>query len=257
MIISHRYRYLFVQVPQTASSSIGTELCENYAGEPILYKHARYSEFLEEASPEEKEYFVFAGIRNPLDCMVTEYFRRKAGKRTEENRLHLEKYIFIRDNNATFSEFVKKYHHHFHKPERFLYRDVNFIYKYENLQVDFSRVLVKLDIEQKRPLPRFNKTTGKTEPFLSYYTGEIQPIVRIALGKRMKQAGYRFPADWLSSPGRTPFLCLTALVRTAALVIRLMRMRSNAPVNPGSHDTYTRRLRKVYIEDKKTGADRE
>jgi hypothetical protein len=257
MIISHRYRYVFVQVPVTASSSIGIELCDNYSGEPILYKHACYDEFLKKARPEEKEYFVFAGARNPLDCIVTEYFRRKAGKRTEENRLYLEKYVFIRDNDASFPEFVKKYHYHFHKPVNSFYRGVNFVYKYERLQEDFSSVLEKLGIEQKRPLPQFNRSTGKTDPFLSYYTRDIQPMVRIVLGKRMKQAGYEFPTDWLPSHGRTPFLYMTAIARTAAFAIKLMGIRRNGPVNPGSHDTYTRRLRKTYVEDRKSGADKE
>ena len=67
MIISHKYKYLFVELPLTASTAVSKELRENYDGESILYKHATYHEFLKIASPEEKKYFVFSGMCNPLD----------------------------------------------------------------------------------------------------------------------------------------------------------------------------------------------
>ena len=255
MILSHRYRYLFIQVPRTASSSIGIELCKNYAGEPILHKHCCYDEFLEQAGPEEREYFVFAGVRNPLDSLVTEYFRRKAGERTKENVLHLEKYVFIRDKEASFPEFVKRFHYHFHKTDRSFYRGVDFVYKYENLQEDFSRVLEKLGIEQKRLLPQFNMSTGKTEPFLSYYTEEIQPIVRIVMNGRMKQTGYEFPEDWQTSTAKMPYILMTALVGTIAFAAKIMKMRRRGSVKHGLHDSYTQRLRKTYVKDDDSGID--
>lgn len=255
MIISHKYKYVFIQVPRTASSSIGKELCYNYAGEPILYKHACYDDFLKQANPEEKEYFVFAGMRNPLDCIVTEYFRRKEGKGIEQNALNLEKYLFIRDNNASFQEFLKKFHNHFHKPGKSFIKGVDFVYKYENLQQDFSRILDILGIEQKRPLPQFNRTTGKTDYFLSYFTIEVQPMVRIVLGKRMKKYGYEFTADWLHSSGKTPFLFMTALVKTALFAAKYMRLYHNRTAIPGSDDVYSRRLKKTCIEGRKSETD--
>ena len=75
MIISHKYKYLFIQNPNTGSTSIGYELCENYNGKPILYKHATYLDFEEIATREEKKYFTFTTVRNPLDKMTTIYMR--------------------------------------------------------------------------------------------------------------------------------------------------------------------------------------
>lgn len=46
MIISHKYRLLFIEVPLTASWAIHHELCNNYEGKPILHKHATYSDYL-------------------------------------------------------------------------------------------------------------------------------------------------------------------------------------------------------------------
>jgi len=249
MIVSHRYRYVFVQVPRTASSSIGIELCQLYSGEPILHKHASYNEFLEHAGPEEKKYFVFAGTRNPLDCIVTEYFRRKAGERTRENRLHQEKHKFITDNKASFPEFVKKYHYHFHKPDRTFCGNADFVIRYEKLQFDFGKVLKQLGIDQKRPLPQSNRTAGKTDSYLSYYTPDIQPMIRVVLGKRMKMAGYEFPDEWIISRFKAPFLCFAAGVKTALFAMKISGTRLNQPVNPGDHDSYSSRLRRTFVEE--------
>ncbi|NJN96772.1 MAG: hypothetical protein HC875_23010 [Anaerolineales bacterium] len=73
MIISHTHRYVFVQLPHAGSTAIGTELVENYEGVTILHKHAHYLEFLRIASADEKKYFVFSSIRNPLDEAVSIY----------------------------------------------------------------------------------------------------------------------------------------------------------------------------------------
>ena len=75
MVISHKHKYLFIQIPQTASSAIAKELCEIYNGSHILRKHSHYFEFEQQASPDEKKYFAFAGIRNPLDTTVSVYYK--------------------------------------------------------------------------------------------------------------------------------------------------------------------------------------
>ena len=73
MIISHTHKYLFVEIPLTASYAIRHELCEYYGGVPILHKHASFPDFLQIAAPHERDYFVFATVRNPLDETVSRY----------------------------------------------------------------------------------------------------------------------------------------------------------------------------------------
>ncbi len=67
MIISHKYKHLFIELPLTASTAVSKELGENYGGSWILYKHAAYQDFLRQATAEEKEPFVFSSSHNPLD----------------------------------------------------------------------------------------------------------------------------------------------------------------------------------------------
>jgi len=45
MIVSHRHRYLFIEIPLTGSWAIHRELREHYGGSPILHKHASYPEY--------------------------------------------------------------------------------------------------------------------------------------------------------------------------------------------------------------------
>ena len=77
MFISHRHRFLFVQLPHTGGSAIAAEICENYGAERILRKHSPYHEFLGIASSEERRYKVFAAIRNPMDEALSIYFKYK------------------------------------------------------------------------------------------------------------------------------------------------------------------------------------
>ena len=80
MIVSHRHKYVFIQLDQTASTAMARELCQHYGGEPMLWKHARYCDFMKVATPEEKEYFFFSGVRNPMDALVSTYLRQKSDR---------------------------------------------------------------------------------------------------------------------------------------------------------------------------------
>ena len=77
MVISHKHRYLFVEVPQTGSWAMHHELINYYDGEPILHKHATYLEFKRKYPVSEKKYTVFAVSRNPLDIYVSSFFKLK------------------------------------------------------------------------------------------------------------------------------------------------------------------------------------
>lgn len=52
MVISHKYEYLFVELPRTGTTAIHNELLEKYDGQGILSKHANYRDFLKIASEE-------------------------------------------------------------------------------------------------------------------------------------------------------------------------------------------------------------
>ena len=207
MVISHKYKYLFIEVYRTGSTAISSELCELYDGEKILSKHSRYHEFLKIASEEEKKYFVFSGIRNPMDMVVSGYlkmkndhkgrytnpseWRRNGGTISDKN---LKLYQTVKD--LTFEEYFNKY---FKLPydnwTNVAHGKFDFIIKFENIQKDFAEVLLRLNIEQKRELPHKNKTEQK-ENFLDYYTPEIRKRSLFIFGPFMEKWGYSFPEEW-------------------------------------------------------------
>jgi hypothetical protein len=209
MIISHKYKYLFVELPHTASTAVSQELRDNYDGHQILWKHSPYHQFLRIANTEEKSYFVFSCIRNPLDVVITEYFRIKTnheGAYTDPKRwrrnggwvpdYQLRQFNFIQDNNADFATFFKRFHKvPYDNWSCLAHKQFDFVIRFENLQSDFAKVLKLLGIEQKRALPLKNKT-GNKQHFLSYYTPEIQGQAKRVFGPFMEKWDYDFPSEW-------------------------------------------------------------
>ncbi len=211
MIISHKYRYVFIMNPRTASTSIGRELCDCYGGEKILWKHALYSDFLKQASNDEKRYFAFTGQRNPLDELITLFFRQKYRNleklkkklklvnRKDIVRNRIEKSYYINKNDLTFVQYFNRYcRYNIDRSYLRIEREkMDFVYRYENLQDDFSSILKAIGIEQKRDLPQHSKKTMKKESdFYHYYTPDIRQRVQIVFSESFKEMGYAFPADW-------------------------------------------------------------
>lgn len=231
MIISHRHRYLFVEIPYTASTAISRELCQNYNGTSILHKHAPYREFLRSAAKEEREYFVFGGMRNPMDIAVSVFFKQKTNhqgfftnpEHWRENGGHVSalarrQYQFIQETSCDFATYFK----HFYRipydtwgsplPD-----DFDSVIYFESLQDDFACVLEHLGVERVRPLPQVNKTSGRAPEYQTYYTPEIIERAKWVFGPFMLRWGYALPVTWGDHWGlhasRTGFMLLSYLRR--------------------------------------------
>ena len=210
MIISHKHKYLFVALPQTGSTAISRELKENYAGERILFKHATYEDFLKIATPEEKEYFVFSCVRNPLDYAVSQYFKYVTDhkhKYTDPNRLkrlrgivaqlYRQRFDFVRQHQPTFASYFERYYRTPYSNWSMLsHKNFDFIIRFERLQDDFAEALRRVGIEPVRPLPHTNPTGKKNRDFLSYYTPDVRDRAKWVFGPYMQKWGYEFPPDW-------------------------------------------------------------
>jgi hypothetical protein len=209
MVISHQYRYLFIELFRTGSTAISKELCEMYDGQKILSKHSRYHEFINQASKDEKSYFVFSGIRHPMDTVVSGYtkllhnhkgrytdptqWRKNGGLITEKN---LSIYRDIHENKLSFENYFRKYYKlPYDNWASVAHSKLQHIIRFEHIQEDFSEALKKLGIPQKRSLPLINKTEGKTN-YLDYYTPSIRDRAVYIFGPFMEQWGYDFPASW-------------------------------------------------------------
>ena len=209
MIISHSHKYLFVELPRTGSSAVSKELILNYDAESILRKHATYRDFLRQASEDEKEYFVFSSIRNPMDKILSLYFKYKTNHRRYDDPetyrrdnaliawLLMSQFRFVNRNNASFSDFFRRFY-------RLPYDDwssldhekMDFVIRFENLSEDFETVLYRIGLTPVRPLPVVNKTANRSKDFWSYYDPEIRGRAEWVFGPYFCRWRYEFPEDW-------------------------------------------------------------
>lgn len=208
MVISHKYRFVFIEIPLTASWAIRHELCEFYGGEPILHKHASYPEFRRHATVAELKYLAFATVRNPLDETVSRYFKYKTNHKgtfsepqaitsRESEFADTIRYRFITASQASFQEYFKRFHKKtFSGMIDLSSADLASVIRFERLQEDFSRIARRLGIDQVRSIPTTNKTAGRRADWKLYYTPDIVEQAKRVFGPFMERWAYSFPAEW-------------------------------------------------------------
>lgn len=208
MIISDKHKYVFIEVPHTGSTAISKELKEKYDGEEILYKHANYHEFLEVADQKQKEYFVFAGVRNPLDEAVSLYYKfltdhksnytdpsklLKNGGWVTERKVRI--YNFVQATKD-FGKFLGKFYPRTYTSNANINKKYcDYIMRFENLDSDLTEALSKIKVDKARPLPIVNKTKDRGD-FTAYYTDKISKNAINIFGPFMKEWGYEVPEKW-------------------------------------------------------------
>ena len=210
MIISHKYKFLFIGLPFSASSAISKELHLEYDGEPYLRKHSMYHEFKNLATKSELNYFVFAVLRNPMEIAITVYEKMKANAKGNftnpelfsENGGYItkkqrNKFNFIKDNNSSFQQYFVKFHKNTYDNLSSLTIDnCDFVIKHETIAEDYLLALRKAGVVNPKLLPVANKTVGKKNDILDYYTSDIKEISIAVFGPFMEKYNYSFPEVW-------------------------------------------------------------
>lgn len=217
MIISHKYRFLFIGLPFSASSAISKELYLQHEGKPRLKKHSLYYEFKKTATKDERNYFVFAVLRNPMEIAVTVYEKMKANAKGNftnpdlfvENGGHITRkqrraFKFIQNKSATFQQYFKKF---FNKPYDNLASlcldNCDYVIRYKNIREDYLSALKKAGVSNPRPLPVANKTAGKKKDMAIYYTDDIKEKAIFVFGPFLEKHNCSFPEKW--GEVRVPF----------------------------------------------------
>jgi len=239
MIISHLHRYLFVEVPHTASTAISRELCEHYDGHRILHKHANYVEFLRHCSRKEKSYYVFAGIRNPLDVFVTEYtkyltnhngvftdLRRRSESGGWVDQEQLTRFQFVQESGRTFADYIHRFHSRVYHNWFFVdHKRFDRVMRYESVSEDFEAVLADLNISPVRELPVVNRSQ-RDRDYASYYDRpNIRQHMVWTCGPFMLKWRFHFPDDWpvtaVPTIARVRFALAEGVMRCAGRYLRL------------------------------------
>jgi hypothetical protein len=212
MVISDKYKYVFVELPRTGTTAISKELVENYDGQTILWKHAPLNKFLEQASDEQRNYFKFACIRNPVDRTFSLYNKIKNDhggefsilKETRFKNLQAwyfyRQYLYIKENNASFVQYLKRFYSTSPYDDWITldFSSLDSIIRFEHLNQDFKRTLEQIGIQPIRDLPATNKTVKS-----SALSNEISPRdmkdLNQSFGVYLSKMGLEFP-DGLGKP---------------------------------------------------------
>lgn len=209
MIISDKHEFVFLATPRTGSTAIINELCKNYAGRRILDKHSNYPEFLRIANEKQKKYFVFAGVRNPMDDSVSMY--KKLETNHQKSYTNPDEWIenggwvtkrmrrlfrLVQNPETSFKDFLLTYYRTPYTSRININRRYcSYILRFENLQISFSNALEMIGVKQVRPLPIVNPTRRRRD-FLDYYHDPkaISHAAKV-FAPFMFEWGYQFPDE--------------------------------------------------------------
>ncbi|MDA8962192.1 hypothetical protein N9H37_02440 [Congregibacter sp.] len=215
MIISNEFKYLFIETPHTGSTAISAELKRHYGGQEILHKHANFHEFKKIATQAQSDYFVFAGVRNPLDEAQSLYFKFLTNHKKNytdpakalENGGWVTKrkrQIFkLVQGTQDFTLFVESFY-------GFVYtsnininkKHCDYILRFESLSSDFLEVLRQVGASPVRALPVINKTQEKESANFCMSAATYKRLLK-CFGPFMREWGYDFPEEYSSTVSRS------------------------------------------------------
>ena len=218
MVIDDKHKFIFIELPLTATSAISKEIREVYGARPFLNKHATYRQFLKAASANQKNYRTIGSMRIPLDQTVSMYFKYKNDKELEERfttgknrrrrgtplrqflsiRRHKKRSNYVLKNNADFEQyFLKFFKWPFSNWSILDHKRFDYIIRFENLAEDYKKVFAEVGVPIQRSLPQANKTPGRKKDFWSYYESDkAKRRAKFVFGPFMRYWGYEFPESW-------------------------------------------------------------
>ena len=201
---SESKKCVWVDIPKAASSSVRKYFSENLHDFKTL-SAVWHAEIIEQEKFEaiDLDCFLFCIVRNPWDRLVSNYKMLK--NRPHRFQVFEEQYkIYFNEefdrsylnSFVTFCELVpdiikveKAYMAHFRNQIDFLYREPDFIGRFENLDEDFNTICDQIKIP-RRELPHVNKTTHTH--YTEYYDIETQKMVENVYAKDIDYFGYKF-----------------------------------------------------------------
>jgi len=202
-MISHELRCIFVHVQKTGGSSIRGAL---RMAQSDAHKHRFAIELRALYGADTwNQYFKFAFVRNPWDRLVSwwEMMRRNVVEGRPRNGFQRH----IMERARTFAEFLQRCDTEYPDADgaKWIYRNqvdylrdrdgvllVDFVGRFEQLQLDFSRVAARLNVVPIT-LPHVNGTIRR--PYASYYSRELRELVAERYAKDIEAFGYRFAEE--------------------------------------------------------------
>jgi len=182
MVVCNPKKFIFIEVPKTASTSIINALYkiidvssfDFYKNQKnrlnINLRHCNITQTIE-LFPETKDYFKFAFVRNPWDRAVS--------------------YYFWKNTEMSFSDFVVSDDFDLLGQCDYLYDKMDFIGRFENLQNDFDIICEEVGAPKKQ-LIKINVSVSKHKHYAEYYDEETKQIVAEKYAEDIEYFGYKF-----------------------------------------------------------------
>ena len=154
VLIAHQKKFIFVQTPRTASTSIYSILREFDQSKKQSFIHMTAEEAKEMYPSEWRTYFKFCFVRNPWDRAYSYYSYRKgkaygteAHKRSFNQWLNLRHVRLDGETNKSNFELARLPQFEFLQTGGCL--EFDFIGRYERLELDFEYLCKRLNIEYR------------------------------------------------------------------------------------------------------------
>lgn len=191
-------RSIFVHIPKTAGTSIGTAIYGHWVGHVPLSRFAAFD------SRKFASYFKFSFVRNPWDRLLSAFAHLKgfglpiAAREAQWVKQHL-------DEIETFEEFVLKLCHesfraviindvHF-RPQLdwitfpgSMEISVDYVGRFESVGIDYPEVMRRLGLSAELPL----LNTTKRPPYREAYSKQMAQIVGEVFRNDIERLGYSY-----------------------------------------------------------------
>lgn len=221
MIISDKYKYIFIGIPKTATASIRTVLCAMESRYDTLFylppghkdtiNHATALQIMSLNKEIWSKFFKFAFVRNPWDRVVSWYMYRR-NKNTTPTKGEFEKWLLQDYDKCVEHEAnalllykeakkkvvplnaIKNYKINYMLPCLDWITDdqgkimVDYVGKFERLAKDWKVVCGRIGINAQLPMTNVTNTTH----YSMFYTKETERIIADRFKKDIEAFGYKF-----------------------------------------------------------------
>lgn len=216
MILSHKYKFIFIAVPKTGTISIEEalkksipvkscgydifkdDICPPEARRGLIRRHSTASQLREALGEIFSNYFKACFVRNPWDWVVSIYhFARRHPMIPQflEDGSEDPWYPFVEaSKKISFKDFIFS----FRSKWRGYLSDisdehgkvlVDFVGRFENIQMDFNRMCQQIGVEVGQ-LTHCNRSNRG--PYQEYYDNETRDMIARIYSKEIKMFGYCF-----------------------------------------------------------------
>ena len=203
MIISNKYKFIFIAIPKTGTSSVESVL-NKFSTNKMQDTNKHY--YLHQLTDfRVDDYFTFTFVRNPWQRHLSTYFyyikmvkywKQSSIKKSSDWYGVYKAYVKTLSECDTFSDWVHKLYcrkwleNSDWDPVQLSWaKEVDFVGRFENLQEDLNIICDKIGIPIQE-LPHKNKS--KHKHYTEYYDDETRQIVAKKYAKDIEYFGYKF-----------------------------------------------------------------